>query len=779
MASRVTKSFTITLMSDLCAGSGYSFAGVIDSDVCYDDCGIPYIPARRIKGCMREALDLLLYSKYQDRSASVFGTAGNSDYDSNGTNSGTAIRIGNAYPENYDALRNRIMSKKTDPFFSASRILDRFSRVIGQTRIVDGVADDTTLRYTRVINQYSPFGQAKPMTFSAEISYDEADEQLVRDVLSATRHIGLKRNRGMGNIRCELPETKDVDPSGASHTKGKDQPGAPLSKDSTADSSTQTKGDKLDTSIITEEKLQGQKTALFFGFENTSPLVLSADNEMSTEDYISGRSIIGALALEYLKDHSADSQEFRDLFLNGNTIYTDFYPFERGKIHYPAPDYIKRLKKTKKIVCTMGREFSDQFKGTEYDSADGNQPKRLSGKYVSVDGNTVSVCEVEKDIIYHHRHHNEAGELDERLLYGLEVIRAGQRFAGAVIVPDQYKVLLKGLIENADFSFGKSRSAQYGSCKILPAYDKSFWKKKGKISKGSTIAVTFLSDAVFIRKGDQAGFTVFEDEVRPLVKEQLETLYGIKVEDGDGDARYVSCLRTAARMGYMGVWNLRRPAYPVISAGSSLIFKLAQDCESGMFWLGEKQYEGFGTVLIENAEKYTYNGLKEADPEDGEPDPTEIANTVKEFFKPLFVESWLEKAQLTAIEGNKIRINISNSTLGRITMMLTESVEENKSGSDYDHRGAFRSFERRIRSIKSDSARKEGLRIVNLIGTGERTDLKQGLGLEKDVPEYHELRELGCSDGEINGFLEERWADYLLALLVDRKYKGRSEDEQN
>ena len=52
----------ITLKSDLCVGSGYSFAGIIDSDICYDDCGFPYIPAKRIKGCLREAYETLLYS---------------------------------------------------------------------------------------------------------------------------------------------------------------------------------------------------------------------------------------------------------------------------------------------------------------------------------------------------------------------------------------------------------------------------------------------------------------------------------------------------------------------------------------------------------------------------------------------------------------------------------------------------------------------------------------------------------------------------------------------
>ena len=50
---------TITLKSDLCVGSGYSYARVIDSDISYDDLGIPYIQAKRLKGCLREAAELI------------------------------------------------------------------------------------------------------------------------------------------------------------------------------------------------------------------------------------------------------------------------------------------------------------------------------------------------------------------------------------------------------------------------------------------------------------------------------------------------------------------------------------------------------------------------------------------------------------------------------------------------------------------------------------------------------------------------------------------------
>ena len=46
---------TIKLLSDLCTYSGDTYNSVVDTDVVYDENGIPYIPAKRIKGCIREA----------------------------------------------------------------------------------------------------------------------------------------------------------------------------------------------------------------------------------------------------------------------------------------------------------------------------------------------------------------------------------------------------------------------------------------------------------------------------------------------------------------------------------------------------------------------------------------------------------------------------------------------------------------------------------------------------------------------------------------------------
>ena len=49
----------ITLRSDLCAGNGESRGNAVDTDIVLTADGLPRIPARRLKGCLRAAAEEL------------------------------------------------------------------------------------------------------------------------------------------------------------------------------------------------------------------------------------------------------------------------------------------------------------------------------------------------------------------------------------------------------------------------------------------------------------------------------------------------------------------------------------------------------------------------------------------------------------------------------------------------------------------------------------------------------------------------------------------------
>src|SRR3990170_6938802 len=75
----------IELKSDALIGTGEGWGATIDSDIVFDDEGLPYIPAKRIKGCLREsALEVAemfeqskMTDKMSDSISVLFGDAGN------------------------------------------------------------------------------------------------------------------------------------------------------------------------------------------------------------------------------------------------------------------------------------------------------------------------------------------------------------------------------------------------------------------------------------------------------------------------------------------------------------------------------------------------------------------------------------------------------------------------------------------------------------------------------------------------------------------------------
>ncbi|MGN1126765.1 MAG: RAMP superfamily CRISPR-associated protein, partial [Ruminococcus sp.] len=132
----------ITLKSDLCVAVGKHFAAVIDLDTALDEYGLPYIPSRRLKGCMREVADVILKTEDID---SIFGIAGN---DISGT-----LTITDAKIKDYNQIVEVV---KSNDLIKANEVTDLFCSVRSETAIENDTVKDKSLRFTRVVNQYSP-----------------------------------------------------------------------------------------------------------------------------------------------------------------------------------------------------------------------------------------------------------------------------------------------------------------------------------------------------------------------------------------------------------------------------------------------------------------------------------------------------------------------------------------------------------------------------------------------------------------------------------------------
>ncbi len=759
----------IELQSDLCVGSGYSYAGIVDSDVCYDDFGIPYIPAKRLKGCMRETLETLLYIKYPECADNLFGKRGESDYDSMSDESGTeTIRIGNAYIEDYSVIYGFISKhqKYNDKKqYEVQDILDRFTHVVGQTKMENGVADNSSLRYTRVVNRYYPMEktgnkESKPMIFIAEISVDEKYKEEVADILKATRHIGLKRNRGFGMVKCTVKydisqKTTDVN----------------------------TIAEDTDKKLVVDE-LGDDVFRIHFALRNTEPLMLSGIKEDVTKDYITAQSVIGALAGRYIKKYgkqSAYTDEFKDLFLNGSTQYSHLYPCVGGRIHYPAPDYLTILKKSKKYVYTLEGTLPEasslpEDKRKDYDYGDGNQPKKLKGKFISLTQRDLSVMEVSKDIIYHNRHSHDE---DDGILYSSEVITPGQVFAGYIDVHSKKcKDELLSLIKDDDFYFGKSRSAQYGHCEKFDAGKISFEDHNDdKIEAGHPMLITFLSDTILLKEKDDndildpCEYTVYFDEIKQVILKALDiTEYVNQQTNG-----YISSIQTTLVTGYKGVWNLRRSPIPAVKAGSYLVVYTDKDYTTSKFSIGEFVHEGYGSISITRAENYTYLNVPEKIDSGIMPDSScgmieaEQKEKIKSIIVPILVKKWLDKKISVAISNYRYMLKGTESAVGRFKLMLMESIAKNEGCEE-----TYNDFKNRIKAIKNDSSKDQGKKLIYWANDF----MEDALKTDECIKTLKDFGQISWSDNDIKNIRElmkDSWSDYIMAILVNRKYMGRGE----
>ena len=743
----------ITLKSDLCAGSGYSYAGIIDNDICYDAFGIPYIAARRLKGCLREAAELIGLS--EEEISDLFG--------SGGADGVKGIYIDNGYMDHYEDIRRDIEKLGTEfrSYITPQSILEQFTTVKAQTKIgKGGAAEDNSLRYTRTVNHYSPLNPAEEMRFTAIVALpgriSEERKEAFRNTVAALRNIGMNRNRGLGSVRCIL---KNIPQDNAGMLPEIMENG--------------TKCDRMsdDTAEYT----------LKYTVKNVSPLVMSTSNDFKTEKYISGRSVLGFFAGAYLRTSgkSAEDDEFKELFLKNKVLFGGLYPAEERKngidIYYPAPAFINRLKKTKKYVNASEdvprteEECSKRGIPAEYACGYGNQPKRLKGKFVCMKDGGILVKEPATDIVYHHtKKSKRQGSVDGDLLYTTEVLRENQLFAGEITGRgNQIKVLAELLTANT-LRFGKSKSAQYGTCVL--AERPRIIKKSGArrvYEKESRVLAVLENDAVFV---NQTGYTVRCDEVRKQIRDSL------KIREDDSKESF-SEIESGVLTGYYSKWNLKRPALSIVKAGSTFEFVLADDLatESEIFWTGENNGEGFGRIrLVENNSSTCC--INEAKAEENPMDKPKKASLL---FRKIIIEEARERLMQKAV-NTKLAFR-NPASLGRVTLMLSESVGENPN----DPKAAYQEFVRRIQSIKTDDTKKKAEKILSdLIWKGSSPDSEalDAAGL-KYLPLVEELKEPysffieeGYSEDTFETEMAALWSDYLMAAFVQEKYNLKHEE---
>lgn len=721
----------ITLRSDLCMSSGYTWAGAVDSDICYDEYGLPYLPARRLKGSMKKAAESSLYSILSPGVLEkMFGRPGAGGVE--------GITMDSARLEGYEKIREAFEElRRTDRFLNKylekEKVLECFTRVLGQTKLEDGTASDRSLRYIRVLNAKSPLDR-KPLVFLAEVSFEDEDgtvEKGLSMAARATRNLGLRRNRGLGSVTCELIGVKEESEGPVRNAEA---------------------GDAM--------------AVISYTVRNTAPLLLCAGANDISENYISGQSVLGRLAANYLSlpGKSAEDEIFRELFLQGKAIFTNLMPVQSGQVYYPAPFYLKRLKRTKKLVNTLlpyERESMDRA----FSQEEGNQAQKLKGKFAHI-GEQTAVHEVSKCVVYHYSRTQKTREGQEGLLYSLEAVKENQRFSGKICFPQKYAGLMEQLLTQKELRFGKSKGAEYGKC-ILESLDITEAKEERfPVSKGELFAVILLSDSVFFSEND---YTINYDEIYKKIAEELQISKEKDVKK--------SMMRTKELFGYQTKWNLRKAPVPAVAAGSVFVYKAAENMTIQNRFIGEKNGEGCGQIRLERLADMAYIVEEKQEQKAAEEMNAATAAVLQPLIGLVAEKLALSSLKKQALEERKL--NVSASTLGRAVLMLQESLDENRE----DGYGALCSFAKRISSIKRGEERRQLMELPKLVaeekeeGDGKEWRFKEWKNVINDREVQVYFQTAGFSDEFCEKMLEKIWGEYLMIVLKNQEYRKKAEKE--
>ena len=633
------KKLIIELRSDLCAGTGKGFAQVIDIDTAVDAYGIPYIPGRRIKGCLRELAEDILHED-KETINKLFGVSGDYKFGS--------LSIGDARIKNYDSqleqIRHTIGKNRNENNITPNDITELFCSVRSSTALENETVKDGSLRFVRVVNRVSPLDQ-EPMKFYADISFDDNDENIVEKLIKGLRNIGYHRNRGLGYVKCHLEEETPR--------------------------------------TLKIEGTYGKESALEYLLYLESNLMLPASDANHSLDYIPGTSVLGALASKYLKqDGKTDEDGFTKLFLSNKVRFSNLYISDSdGTDYIPAPSFLAKIKaagseKESKIYNLVAEESSNEDRRSKGETTP--QYKPLKKGYISWEK---GYKEPKTEIVYHN-----AINTDDGGLYTQYCLSAGQYFKGRIEAPIELLEKLEPLFADGVVYLGRSKTAQYARCRIELINRKELNTDTSSFEAGKIAAFLCESDIVLLQDGR---YTVQMEALCKALEESADVSIPV-----DSLNKFTN-ISSRVVSGYNAKWNLKKPQFPVIKAGSVVLFKVSEPKEAregleDCYFVGTKQNEGFGRVrLISDVEAMEVPNADESDGEELYCELLQAVKTQKENDKIL--EDGIKLAD------DKIsKKSINASQIGRLTLMCKESADYND-------------FIRRINSIKTDDVREKAL----------------------------------------------------------------------
>lgn len=621
----------IELLSDFAPGSGEGDAGGVDRDVIFDSQGLPYIPARRLRGCLREAgyevVEAYRLAGIDLPGISFEGLEGL--FGKPGTQQGclkldSAIWEGSDTGELQEWLR---WSYEQNSAFNPLALKEAFTTLRGQTTIsrVNGGPLTDSLRVSRVISRGHRFiARAEiepPQGAGLDKNILDGYASLFELSCRALRRMGLSRNRGLGEVQLKTTrqnEETEVKAPGEKQTAraapvNSAAPGTGAEAEPAASWSAGEAGGLSGST--------GQVYELSYSFTLDNEAVFSASsgdpNLVESEDYVTGSAIRGGLAAAVMAQRGLGvSDAHRDpffyrWFIQAGLSCLNAYPVDPenpSQRLLPVPLSVQSLKTDPASLLDLAASYTGL---SQDDWRPATSTKQVEG-FAYPQGPVWYLAEARTRYNYHTSRPNRLkGRADEGEggVFIYEALEAGQVFAGKILgqKADLEKLcqVLGWNSQNQLFlRLGKSRSTQYGGAVRLLLTNEvgptPFEREADDFSDYAMapgplpgyLVVTLLSPLIY---RSPVGYFLPDFPVS-----ELAGRLGISLE-------YLKSFTKQVLTGaYSTVWQLPRPQQPALAAGSVFVFRTppgaALDHEKlrqvEAVSLGERTGEGFGRFIL-------------------------------------------------------------------------------------------------------------------------------------------------------------------------------------
>lgn len=444
----------IKLLSDTCCGTGEGNGATKDVLSTYDKYGLPYIPAKRIKGILRSnAIFLKEYGQCQQEEINqLFGE---------GTKEG-ALRIGNAQLVAQEKLVNIIQQY---PRIFTPKAVERAyttQRTATAIELETGVAKNQSLRTFGAI----PKGEV----FIADIWLDSTDrkvEQLLQNCVKLLRHIGLNRTRGYGEVKATI-----------------------------------TLLEQENQVSISEKTPESAGKKLTYRIELLTPVV-------SDLDYIAGSALQGVFASYLLRNQD-------DVYVNDFLTKVRFgngYLIENGQQLLPVPLSVVKEKNKEGVLYSEIDGF--QKIDAQYTKVSGYGLVVETEKFYHTDVKKRIDYHftTEPDKAGNYDMTSEGNVDDNRGdLFTYSLIEEGQVFGGTINVEDAS--IAKNIVDSLNLRdgiiyLGRSSRVQYGKCRMTIVEQNEAGNASPEDLEDKEWVLEFLSDVILV---DEEGVNLANQE---------------------------------------------------------------------------------------------------------------------------------------------------------------------------------------------------------------------------------------------------------------------------